>query len=90
MASGWTPRDPAPDGAALGFGRGSWLHSDPCSHRSSWRECSRRRESAKASTNSPVRSPITLSMATDPVPVTLGGYSGKYVDLQAQRYLDGG
>jgi hypothetical protein len=81
----------APAGAAMGFSRGSWLHSDPCITRS--REFAGTRpdvavgpsvdDFANAIADHP------LLDATDPVPVTLGGYSGKYVDLQLPADLTG-
>ena len=76
----------APAGAAVGYGRGSWLHSDPCL--------------TPAQDAAPDGAPPDVAVgpsvddfanaladhplleATDPVPVTLGGYSGKYIDLQ--------
>lgn len=76
----------APAGAAVGYSRGSWLHSDPCL--------------TAAQDAAPDGAPPDVAVgpsvddfataladhplldATDPVAVTLGGYSGKYVDLQ--------
>ena len=79
----------APDGAAMEFGRGSWLHSDPC----------RTLDLAGVQPDVAVGPSVDefasaladhpLLVATDPVPVTLGGYSGKYVDLQLPADLTG-
>jgi hypothetical protein len=81
----------APAGAALGFGRGSWLHSDPC--------ITRARDLARVQPDVEVGPGVDdfanaiadhpLLEATDPVAVTLGGYSGKYVDLQLPADLSG-
>lgn len=71
----------APDGAGLLFGRGAWLLTDPCT----------KAEHAIAPdvkvgpsvddfANAIADHP--LLDATDPVDVTLAGYSGKYIDLQ--------
>ena len=71
----------APDGAGLLLGRGAWLLTDPCT---------------KAEHAIPPDIEVGPSVddfanaiadhplldATDPVDVTLAGYSGKYVDLQ--------
>jgi hypothetical protein len=76
----------APAGAAVAFSRGSWLHSDPC--------LTVAQDAARdgAPPDVPVGPGVDdfadaladhpLLEATDPVAVTLGGYSGKYVDLQ--------
>ncbi len=70
----------------MGLGRGSWLRSDPCLTA----------EQDAAPDGAPPDVVVGPSVddfanaladhplldATDPVPVTLGGYSGKYVDLQ--------
>jgi hypothetical protein len=81
----------APGGAAVGFSRGSWLHSDPCLTPARLVAGARPDiavgpsvdEFANALADHP------LLDATDPVPVTLGGYSGKYVDLQLPADLTG-
>lgn len=81
----------APGGAAMGFGRGGWLHSDPCLTRARLLAGVQPDlavgpgvdEFANAIADHP------LLDATDPVPVTLGGYSGKYVDLQLPADLTG-
>jgi hypothetical protein len=83
----------APDGATMGFVRGSWLHSDPCLTA----------EEDAAADGAPPDVPVGPSVddfanaladhpllgATDPVDVTLGGYSGKYVDVQLPSDLTG-
>jgi hypothetical protein len=78
----------APAGATLGFGRGSWLHSDPCLTPAANAQPDIAvgpsvDEFANAIADHP------LLDATDPVPVTLGGFSGKYVDLQLPTDLAG-
>jgi hypothetical protein len=83
----------APAGAAMGVGRGGWLHSDPCITA----------EQDAAPDGAPPDVAVGPSVddfanaladhpllaATDPVAVTLGGYSGKYVDLQLPSDLTG-
>ena len=81
----------APSGATMGFARGSWLHSDPC--------LTPERLAPHATPDVPVGPSVDdlasaladhpLLDATDPVAVTLGGYSGKYVDLQLPSDLTG-
>ena len=81
----------SPAGASMGFGRGSWLHSDPC--------LTPARLSANAQPDIAVGPSVDefasaiadhpLLDATDPVPVTLGGFSGKYLDLQLPTDLTG-
>jgi hypothetical protein len=81
----------APAGATVGFGRGSWLHSDPCLTADDLAADVQPDievgpsvdEFANAIADHP------LLEATDPVPVTLGGYFGKYVDLQLPADLTG-
>ena len=68
-----------PGGAGLIFNRGGWLHSDPC-------------RNDAANPDIPIGPTVDdfanaladhpLLDVTTPVDVTLGGYSGKYVDLQ--------
>lgn len=67
-----------PDGANLFVERGGWLYRDPC-HSSATTAIQvgpSVDDFANAIANNP---PLD---ATTPVPVTLGGYSGKYLDLQ--------
>ena len=67
-----------PDGANLFVERGGWLYRDPC-HSSAMTAIEvgpSVDDFANAIANNP-----SLD-ATKPVPVTLGGYSGKYMDLQ--------
>lgn len=73
-----------PSGASVGFGRGSWLHSDPC-------------RTDTALPDVPVGPTVDdfanalagndLLDATAPVDVTLAEYSGKYVEVQAPADL---
>lgn len=81
----------APSGATMGFGRGGWLYGDPC--------LTPERIAANVTPDVPVGPSVDdfanaladhpLLDATDPVAVTLGGYSGKYVDLQLPSDLTG-
>ena len=81
----------APGGAVLAFGRGGWLHSDPC--------LTAEQLAANATPDVEVEASVDdfadaiadhpLLEATDPVAVTLGGFSGKYVDLQLPSDLTG-
>ena len=75
-----------PDGASLGFTRGSWLHSDPC-----------RKDLALPDVKvgntvddfaNALAGNANLEVTT-PVDVTLAGYSGKYVDLQVPPDISG-
>jgi hypothetical protein len=81
----------SPAGAALGFGRGGWLYSDPCLTRS-LRSAGVKPDIAVGPSADDFANALAdhpLLDATDPVPVTLGGYSGKYVDLQLPTDLTG-
>jgi hypothetical protein len=81
----------APGGAVMDFGRGGWLHSDPC--------LTAEQLAANVTPDVAVGPSVDelataiadhpLLEATDPVAVTLGGYSGKYVDLQLPTDLTG-
>jgi hypothetical protein len=78
----------APAGAAVGSSRGGWLNSDPALRRHcSGRQARRRGWSVDDFANAIADHP--LLEATDPVAVTLGGYSGKYVYLQLPTDLTG-
>lgn len=71
----------APDGAGLLFGRGAWLLTDPCTKAQhavvpDIAVGPSVDDFAKALADHP------LLDVTDPVDVTLAGYSGKYLDLQ--------
>jgi hypothetical protein len=81
----------APAGAAMGFGRGSWLHSDPCLTAAQLAAGARPDIAVGPSVDdfADAIADHPLLDATDPVPVTLGGYSGKYVDLQLPADLTG-
>ena len=73
----WLEENQPPSGAALGFGRGAWLLSDPCKY---------------IPTDVPVGPTVAdfvdavaahpILDTTAPVDVTLAGYSGRYFDLQ--------
>jgi hypothetical protein len=81
----------APSGAAMGFGRGGWLHSDPCLNAQQL-ATGVAPDVAVGPSVDDFASAIAdhpLLDATDPVPVTLGGYSGKYLDLQLPSDLTG-
>ena len=71
----------APDGAGLLVGRGAWLLSEPCTKAGHAIPADIAvgpsvDDFASALANHP------LLDVTDPVDVTLAGYSGKYLDLQ--------
>jgi hypothetical protein len=71
----------APDGAGLLLGRGAWLLSDPCTKAQHVVAADVEvgpsvDDFANALADHP------LLEVTDPIDVTLAGYSGKYVDLQ--------
>jgi hypothetical protein len=76
----WHMQNRSPEGAALVFNLGGWLHSDPC------------RTPDEGFADVPVGPTVDdfanaladhpLLEVTTPVDVTLGGYSGKYLDLQ--------
>jgi hypothetical protein len=73
----WLEENQPPSGAALGFGRGAWLLSDPCKY---------------IATDVPVGPTVAdfvdavaehpILDTTAPVDVTLAGYTGRYFDLQ--------
>ena len=73
----WLEENKPPSGAALGFGRGAWLLSDPCKY---------------IAADVPVGPTVAdfvdavaehpILDTTAPVDVMLAGYSGKYFDLQ--------
>jgi hypothetical protein len=84
-------RNDAPAGAALGFGRGGWLQSEPCLT-PELRAANKKADVAVGPTVDDFANAVAdhpLLDATDPVPVTLGGYSGKYLDLQLPTDLTG-
>ena len=81
----------APAGAAMGVGRGGWLYSDPCLT-PALRAANTKPDVAVGPSVDEFANAIAdhpLLDATDPAPVTLGGYSGKYVDLQLPADLTG-
>ena len=89
----WLPAEhnSAPAGAAVAFNRGGWLNSHPC--------LTEAQLAANVQPDVAVGPGVDdfasalgdhpLLEATEPVPVTLGGYSGKYVDLQLPTDLTG-
>jgi hypothetical protein len=89
----WLPAEhnAAPAGAALAFNRGGWLNSNPC--------LTAAQLAANVQPDVAVGPSVDdfanaladhpLLEATDPVEVMLGGYSGKYVDLQLPTDLTG-
>lgn len=75
-----------PAGAGMIFLRGGWLHDDPC----------RTDPSAMEIPVGPTVDDFATALAehplldvTAPIDVTLGGYSGKYVDLQVASDISG-
>ena len=81
----------APAGAAVGFSRGGWLHSDPCLTAAQL-AANVHADIAVGPSVDDLANALAdhpLLEATDPVAVTLGGYSGKYVDLQLPADLAG-
>jgi len=82
----------APSGATMGFGRGSWLHSDPCLTAAQIAADDAPPDVAVGPSVDEFANALAdhpLLDVTDPVPVTLGGHSGKYVDLQLPSDLTG-
>jgi hypothetical protein len=79
----WVDSNAPPDGAMLIFWRGGWLYEDPCnaSGSPSMEVGPTADDFATAIADHP------LFDATAPVAVTLGGYSGKYVDISAPADL---
>jgi hypothetical protein len=75
-AAVWIDENAAPGGAALAIGFGGDLPRDPCLTTDLISTGSTVDEFANAMAAHPVLD------ATDPVDVTLGGYSGKYIDLR--------
>ena len=89
VPAGWEPdplhlgvwlsgRGAAPNGAVLLVERGGWLYRDPC--HSSATTAIKVGPSVDDFANA-LANHRSLTVTT-PVPVTLGGYSGKYLDLQ--------
>ena len=76
----WIGDNAPPGGAALGFGRGGWLYSDPC----------RNPDVADPDVSvGPLVDDFVNALAdhplldtTDPVDITVDGYAGKSIDLQ--------
>ncbi len=75
-AAVWIGDNAAPDGAAIGVGFGGNLPRDPCSTTDLISTGATVDGFANAIAAHPVLD------ATDPVNVSLGGYSGKYIDLR--------
>jgi hypothetical protein len=68
----------APRGMRLQFLRGGWLHSDPCRAVDAPPDI---RVGPTATDFADALAAHPLLDVTTPVPVTLGGFSGKYIDL---------
>jgi hypothetical protein len=75
-AAVWVDENAAPGGAALGIGFGGDLPRDPCVNKDLIATGSTVDGFANAIATHPVLD------ATDPVDVSLDGYSGKYIDLR--------
>ncbi len=78
----WLPREhaDAPNGAGMVFGRGGWLHGDPC-----LTDAAPIQDIPVGPTAEDFASALAahpLLDVTAPVDITLAGYHGKYVDLQ--------
>jgi hypothetical protein len=76
----WIDNNAAPDGAAVGFARGSWLWSQPCTATDTDDPDIRVGPSVDDFVTALVDHPL-LDVST-PVDVTLSGFAGKYLDLQ--------
>ena len=70
----------APDGAGLLLGRGAWLLSDPCT-KAQHAVAADVEVGPSVDDFANALADHPLLDVTDPVDVTLAGYSGKYVDL---------
>ncbi len=73
----WLGENQPPSGAALGFGRGAWLLSDPCKPMNADIPVG---PTVADFVDAVAQHPVLDT--TPPVDVTLAGYSGKYFDLQ--------
>ena len=81
----WVDSNGPPNGAMLIFWRGGWLYEEPCSDIDATPSIEvgpTAEDFANALADHP------LIDATAPVDVTLGGYSGKYVDVTAPADID--
>ncbi|MEO6577853.1 MAG: hypothetical protein ABIO99_03015 [Candidatus Limnocylindria bacterium] len=81
----WVNNNAPPDGAILIFWRGGWLYSDPCTTDGKGPDIEvgpTVDDFAAALADHPL-----LDVST-PIDVTLGGYSGRYVDVQAPSNID--
>lgn len=76
----WIDENAPPDGAAVGFARGSWLWSQPCTPDDVDDPDVRVGPSVDDFVTALVDHP--LLDVTTPVDVTLSGFSGKYLELQ--------
>jgi hypothetical protein len=76
----WIDENAPPDGAAVGFARGSWLWSQPCTPTDTDAPDIRVGPTVDDFATALVDHP--LLDVTTPVDVTLSGFSGKYLDLQ--------
>ena len=82
----------SPGGASLLFGRGAWLHADPCLTDAQAQKDGAPPDIEVGPTVDDFANAIAdhpLLDATAPVDVTLDGYSGKYMELQMPADLSG-
>jgi hypothetical protein len=82
----------SPGGAGLNFGRGSWLHADPCLTDQRVQKDSAPPDIKVGPTVDDFATAIEdhpLLDATAPVDVMLAGYSGKYMELRLPADLSG-
>jgi hypothetical protein len=73
----WLEENQPPSGAALGFGRGAWLLSDPCKPMNADVPVG---PTVADFVDAVAQHPVLDT--TTPTDITLAGYSGKYFDLQ--------
>ncbi len=82
----------SPGGAGLLFGRGSWLHADPCLTEERVQKDGGTPDIKVGPTVDDFANAIAdhpLLDATTPVDVTLDGYSGRYIELQLPADISG-
>jgi hypothetical protein len=87
-----TETSSSPGGAGLHFERGAWLHADPCLIDEQTQKDGAIPDIEVGPTVDDFANAIAdhpLLDATTPVDVSLGGYSGKYLDLQLPADLTG-
>jgi hypothetical protein len=76
----WLDGNGLPGGAALGFGRGGWLYSDPCRKPDTTNPDLSVGPSVDDFVNALADHPLLDT--TEPVDITVDGYAGKAIDLQ--------